>query len=227
VRVVLLHALPLDERMWEPQNEVLGGHDVVAPRLYDLEGNSMDAWAEQVLERLEGDFLLVGASMGGYLALVVARRAPERVRGLLLEGSRPDADSEERRAGRADTIRLIEQEGARGLWESMRPKLFPGGAPDEVLELAGSLALAQEPEGLIRAVEAIRDRLDSTELARSLGARLRAVVGSEDPFVSGEELRALLGDDRVVELDGAGHLPSLERPAEFNPLLAELLRQSE
>jgi pimeloyl-ACP methyl ester carboxylesterase len=89
MNVLLLHALPLDERMWEPQNRALGDHHVVAPHLYDLPGSSMDEWAAAALERVEGDFAVVGASMGGYLALAIARRAPERIRALLLEGSRP------------------------------------------------------------------------------------------------------------------------------------------
>jgi pimeloyl-ACP methyl ester carboxylesterase len=118
---------------------------------------------------------------------------------------------------------LIQEQGAEGLWESMRPKLFPPGAAKEVVELARSLALAQQPEGLVRAVEAIRDRVDSTEVARSLSGEVRAVVGSEDPFVTAAELRSMLGDDRVVELAGAGHLPSLERPDDFNPVLEKLL----
>ncbi|MDX6510833.1 MAG: hypothetical protein QOE36_337, partial [Gaiellaceae bacterium] len=116
--VVLLHALPLDERMWEPQRALLAGREVVAPRLYGL-GRSMDEWAEETLRLVDGPFVAVGASMGGYAALALARRAPERLRGLLIEGSRPDADSPERRAGRADTIRLIEEGGAPALWESM------------------------------------------------------------------------------------------------------------
>ena len=121
--VLLLHAFPLDERMWEPQRDVLPGHDVVAPRLYGR-GRSMSAWAESVEGETVGELVVVGASMGGYCALALARRVPERMRGMLLLGSRPDADSEERRAGRADTIDLIRREGPDGLWRSMVPKLF-------------------------------------------------------------------------------------------------------
>ena len=88
--VVFLHAFPLDERMWEQ-----GG-----PRLYGL-GRTMDEWADAVLESHPGRLILVGASMGGYAALAAARRAPERLAGLLLVGSRPEADTPERYATRA------------------------------------------------------------------------------------------------------------------------------
>ncbi|MBW8741134.1 MAG: alpha/beta fold hydrolase, partial [Acidobacteria bacterium] len=82
--VVFLHAFPLDERMWEPQLDVVP--DAVTPRLYGR-GRTMDAWAESIAGEVDGELVLVGASMGGYCALALARRAPDRVRALLLAGS--------------------------------------------------------------------------------------------------------------------------------------------
>ena len=90
MRVLLLHALPLDERMWEPQLDALAAHDVVAPNLYALAGESMDAWATELLHHLGDDAaVVVGASMGGYAALALARLAPERVRAAALHAASP------------------------------------------------------------------------------------------------------------------------------------------
>jgi pimeloyl-ACP methyl ester carboxylesterase len=208
VTVVFLHAFPLGERMWERQRTLFP--DSVAPRLYGR-GPTMDAWAESIGHEVDGELLLVGASMGGYCALAFARREPERVRGTLLLGARPDADSDERRAGRAKTIDVIRTDGADALWRDMVPKLYADQAnADERL-------LYRDPDGLVNAVEAIRDRADSTDVARSLGDRLRFVVGDHDPFVSAAELR---GFD-VRELHGAGHLANLEQPEAFDALLQE------
>jgi pimeloyl-ACP methyl ester carboxylesterase len=165
--------------------------------------------------------VLVGASMGGYCALALARREPDRIRGLVLAGSRADADSPERFAARADTLELIRREGAAGLWESMRPKLFPEDADPAVVDRARAVALEQRPEELADAVMAIRDRPDSTDVLRGLGDRTLAIIGDADPFVSPEEAPA----HEVRELRGCGHLPSLQRPEEFETILEEALER--
>ena len=211
MKVLLLHALPLDERMWGPQRDVLSGHDVVAPRLYGR-GRTMDAWAESIADEVDGEVAVVGASMGGYCALALAQRVRERVRGLLLVGSRPDADSPERRAGRADTIELIRREGADGLWRFMVPKLFA----DE--RNANASLMHRDSEDLIGAVATIRDRVDSTGLARDFAGPLQFVVGEHETFVRPE-----LAEFDIRVVPEAGHLVNIERPDEFNAILQEFL----
>jgi pimeloyl-ACP methyl ester carboxylesterase len=210
VTVLFLHAFPLDERMWDGERELVA--DSVAPRLY-RRGHTMREWAASVAREAAGDLLLVGASMGGYCALALARAAGDRVRGALLLGARPEADSDERRVGRAKTIELVREQGPDALWRDMVPKLFA----DE--RNADERLLYRERDGLVAAVEAIRDRDDSTDVARALGDRLRFVVGEHDPFVTADELREF----DVRTLAGAGHLANLERPAEFGELLREFL----
>ena len=98
---VWLHGWPLDERMWDRQVAAFGG---VAVRLYGR-GNSIDGWAAQLLDELPGDELaLVGSSMGGYAALAIARRAPERVAAIVLSASKAAPDTPERRAEREGLI---------------------------------------------------------------------------------------------------------------------------
>ena len=212
MNVLLLHAFPLDERMWEPQLPALSDHDVAAPRLYGR-GRTMRDWAASLADEVDGDLAVVGASMGGYCALAMAAHAPERVRALLLAGSRPDADSPERREGRADTIELIRREGPDGLWRSMEPKLFGDTAN------ADPSLLHRDPDALVGALEAIRDREDSTQLARDFGGPLQFVVGEHESFVTPGELSEF--DIRIVR--DAGHLVNIERPDEFNGILREFL----
>jgi pimeloyl-ACP methyl ester carboxylesterase len=212
VNVLLLHAFPLDERMWKPQLPALADHDVTAPRLYGR-GRTMAEWAASVAGETDGELAVVGASMGGYCALALAALAPERVRGLLLVGARPDADTPERRAGRADTIELIRREGPDGLWRFMEPKLFADKAN------AHPSLMFRDSDALIGALEAIRDRPDSTQLARGFSGPLQFVVGEHEAFVTADEL----SEFDIQEVADSGHLVNLERPDEFNRLLQEFL----
>ncbi len=224
MNVVLLHAFPLDSRMWEPQLEALAGHDVLAPDLYDL-GSSMEEWASAILPQIEGDFAVAGASMGGYAALALAKLAPERVRALVLVGSRADPDTPERREARAVTIAEIEAGGPAALWEEMRPRLFTEDSDPDVVARARELALDRDPEGLKRALGAIRDRPDSTELVETLEAPVLVAVGDTDPYVPLEVAGALAASarDGRIAIYRSGHLPSLERPDEFNRALTAVL----
>ena len=111
MKVVLLHAWPVDERMWDAQLDVLEGWDTATPRLYGR-GADLREWARQILAEIDGDLVTVGASMGGYVSLELARLAPERVRGLALVGSRAAADSPERQEFRDELIERLAGEPA-------------------------------------------------------------------------------------------------------------------
>jgi pimeloyl-ACP methyl ester carboxylesterase len=223
VKIALLHAFPLDERMWEVQRTALDGHDLLAPHLYSL-GTSMDEWARRVAEQADGPLVAIGVSMGGYCAQRLLAHAD--VRALVLAGARADADPPERRQARDDTIRLIREEGVERLWETQRPRLFAEDADERVVERARTLALEQDPEELVTGVAAMRDRPDSTELVRGTEAPVLVAVGELDPFFPAEEAEALAvsaRNGRAQVFPGCGHLASLERPDEFNRVLLDFL----
>src|SRR5437763_1350878 len=81
------------------------------------------------------------------------------------------------------------------------------------------------PADLERAIVAIRDRPDSTEAVTS-GLPLLVVGGDADPMIPPaveEQLAAASPEGRVELLEGCGHLPSMERPDDFNGILAAFL----
>jgi pimeloyl-ACP methyl ester carboxylesterase len=225
LNIVLLHAFPLDERMWEPQLEPLSGYDVAAPRLYGRGATTAEI-ASSVLAEHDGELALVGASFGGYVALEIAHQEAARVRALVLVGARADADTPERRAARADTIALIESGGAAALWEKQRPLLLLENAPQTAVERARQEALGCSSDELVAAVGALRDRADRTDTLRAFGGPVLVAVGEGDGFFPPDEARAqaqLAPRGRFREFAGAGHLASLERPDEFNAALAQFL----
>src|SRR6266699_3050300 len=217
MKVLLLHAFPLDERMWEPQLESLRDYEVSTPRLYGR-GESLDDWAASLLDEEDGELILVGASLGGYAALAMTSRAPER--------ARAEGDSPERRAGRADTIALIENGGVEALSENQRPKLLLEDASERAVGRVRELVLARGKDELTEAVRALRDRADNSETFASFEGASLVAVGEVDAFFPPEEAEALAAKarhGRFRVFAGAKHLPSLEQPDEFNAALANFL----
>jgi pimeloyl-ACP methyl ester carboxylesterase len=192
--------------MWAPQVAALeeAGFEAVAPRLYGR-GSSIDGWASQLLEEVDGAFVAVGASMGGYCALALARRASERVPGIVLAGSRADADSDERRLFRDELV----------------ARLRSVGVPSE-LETDASA------EDLAVAQEAMRDRPDLSGVVASFGGPLLVCVGDRDEIVSEADARALSGSALRGSLEvfaGVGHLLTIEQPERFSAVLLDYLAQ--
>jgi 3-oxoadipate enol-lactonase len=204
--VVLLHAFPYDEAMWAPQLQALTDYDLAAPRLYGR-GPRFEEWAAVLLGELDGPLTLVGASMGGYVALAMARQAPQRVRGLFLAGSRAGPDTPGRRAYRDELIATLREDGV------------PVG-----METTGTA------EELIDATLALRDRPDASDVIRAFTGPFVIAVGDRDELLAVDEAReiaALAPDGRVEVFPSAGHLPSIEQPEEFNGVLLAFLRRPE
>ena len=225
MKVVLLHAFPLDERMWEPQLEALRDYELVTPRLYGR-GRTIDDYAASVLAEAEGELVLVGASLGGYTALAMTQQEPERVRALGLVGARADADSPERHAGRAETKALIESGGAEALWASMRPKLLLEDSSDDLVDRVREEALDRSREELVEALEVIRDRADRSDTLADFAGLVLVAVGEDDPFFPPEEAQQLAHAaprGRFRAFAAARHLPNLEQPDEFNAALTGFL----
>ena len=204
--ILLLHGWPVSERVWTSQVSALrdAGHDVHAPHLYGR-GPSIDDWAAQLLREIDGPLVPVGASMGGYCALALARRAPERVVGMVLVGSRADADSFDRRKFRQEQI----------------ADLRTGDRPSRADEDA-------DLEHLAVAQEAIRDRLDLTGVVASFGGPLLVCVGDRDELVSVDEARALAEqalDGKLEVFADAGHFVSVDQPERFNEILLQFVSQ--
>jgi pimeloyl-ACP methyl ester carboxylesterase len=207
MKVLLLHAWPEDERMWYPQLPVVRelGLTAVTPNLYGR-GPSIDGWAAQLLGELYEPVVAVGASMGGYLALALARRAPERIVGMLLAGARSGADAIDRRRFREE---MISQLRTRGLPPELQESTTPA-------------------EHLASAQEAMRDRMDLSGIASSFGGPLLVCVGDEDELVSVDEARAIADSALVGSLEvfeGAGHFLTLDQPERFNVVLGDFLAQ--
>ena len=233
---VLLHSFPVDRRMWAAQCEALAaaGHRAVAldlpgfgaaPRM-TVDPPSLDGYVDAVIDALDALSLdrvtLVGLSLGGYVALRVAARAPERLRGLVLADTRAAADSAETRAGRVRNQGLVRAHGVGALLDKILPHLVAPDAPASLREALRAWAVEQPPAGVIDGLLAMRDRGDATATLPSIRCPTLLLVGSRDTITPPAEharMGELIPGARVEVIEGSGHLSSLERPADFNAAL--------
>ena len=239
--VVLLHAFPLNGRMFEPQIEALSaGHRVVAPD-YPGFGRSprtpaqpdVRYYAEAVrrlLDRLEIErVVLGGVSMGGYVAFGCLRLFPEKVSGLILADTRPEPDSEEMRTTRKNMARRVAEEGVEVLIELQMERLLARDTLENdaaVVEKVRAMILESTPNGVVAALGAMRDRPDSTSLLAEIDVPTLVIGGEEDGISSPEVMGSMaekIPNSRHVTLARAGHLSNLEAPEGFNKALEEFL----
>ena len=171
--------------------------------------------------------MVVGLSMGGYVALAFAARHRERLAGLVLLDTKAEADDEAGRRGRDETIATITAKGTAAPVEAMMGKLFAEGTPAEVRERVRAMMERAEPGAMIAALGAMRDRPDrSGLLAQLAGIPALVLVGAEDR-ITPPELNRRIADSvagaEYVLVEGAGHLPPMERPATVNEALQPFL----
>lgn len=239
--LILIHAFPLSSDLFRPQLEAPPpGFRLIAPDLRGLGGSpaapparSVDDHAADIIELMDAlgldRAIIGGVSMGGYVTFAVLRRAPERVAGLILADTRPEADGPEARAGRAQMREALAARGAAAVADAMVPRLLGATTQRERPELAAEVRAMIErnrPEGIDDAIESLLTRPDATPLLASITCPTLVICGEEDALTNVEVHarmhRAIAGSTLAV-VPRAGHLSSLEQPAAWNEALARFL----
>ena len=240
--LILLHAFPLTAQMWLPQ--LLAPPDgwrLIAPDLtglgrsddHDGEAVALDDYAADVvalLDRLEiRRAHVAGLSLGGYVALAIARLAPERVDGLVLADTKAPADTADQRAARDTLIAMVERGGPDAVAVEMLPRLVGETTARERPELLADVRSqigVNTAAGIRRALLRLRDRPDATPGLGAISVPALVLVGDEDvltPVAHAEFLAQHIAGARLETVTGAGHLSNLERPEAFTAALRRFL----
>lgn len=231
--LVLVHAFPLDRRMWERQAELNDVCRLLTPDVPGLGesplppgGWTVDSFADMLAEWLTAlgveKAVVGGLSMGGYVALAFARRHPHRLNGLLLADTRAEADTADAKGNRAKSIELVNTEGPAALIEQMLPKMLSDHTRRQNVTVEGrvrELASSQPPAGVAAALAALRDRPDSVAALKGFNFPVLILVGAHDALTPPSAAAAMaehLPDVTSETLYWAGHLSNLEAAAPFN-----------
>jgi pimeloyl-ACP methyl ester carboxylesterase len=239
--VVLIHAFPLDHTVWVEQIEALKiQRRVIAPDLRGF-GRSgatpgkvtLDQYADDLAAMLgtlaiTEPVVLAGISMGGYIAFRFFEKYRSRVRAMILCDTRAAADTPQAAAGRLETAQRVECEGPQVL-DMMLPRMMSSTtlqARPDIIENMRLAILRGSATGLAAAARGLAERSDFSTLLPRIDCPVLLVVGKHDaistPAAMGAMVRAIPGA-QLVEIDDAGHLAPLERPAEVNRAMIEFL----
>ena len=243
--MLLLHAFPLSADQWLPQlTRVAPGWRAIAPDHRGFHGTgpafgmsdepvTMETYAADALELLAHlgveRTAVAGLSMGGYVAMALARLAPQRLDALVLADTRATADTEEGRAGRDRMIDLAQRDGAAGVAREMLPKLLGETTRKEQPHIADDvrrLATANGPQAIDEAIHALMTRPDSSPALARIAVPTLVVVGEEDVLTPQTDAQFLAGGiqgSELVVVPRAGHLSNIEAPDVFSAALAEFL----
>jgi pimeloyl-ACP methyl ester carboxylesterase len=210
--LILLPGMMCDARLFGPQS---GAIRLIVLPITGAE--TVQALAAEVLARAPDRFALGGLSMGGIVAMEVVRQAPGRVAGLALMDTNPRAEPNQVKARRQPQM---DRAAAGGLAAVMRDEMKPnylaeGPARADILDLCMDMALGLGPDVFIRQSRALRDRPDQCATLRGYPGPALVLCGRDDslcPLARHEEMHALLPQSTLRVIEGAGHLPTLERP---------------
>jgi pimeloyl-ACP methyl ester carboxylesterase len=223
--------------MWAPQVDALeaAGHRVQAPDLpgygrAPLEPGTVD-YAAEASGWLDRPAVVVGASFGGRVALALAVSRPELVDRLVLVGAALGGWewSEAAGTGLEEEEALLERGDLRGAAEQQARMWLAPGVAAAVHELTVDMTLRSYEQQLPLEdhVRAVWPEPPAEERLSDVAVPTLVVLGSEDladmTAMSGR-LAAEIPGARLVTIDGAAHLPSLEHPDDFNPLLLDFLQ---
>lgn len=245
--LVLLHAFPLDSRMYArvlPYLEdvqvltvdVPGFGDSPSPELVlDAdEAPSLESVARAVLALLDhlevGRFVVAGTSLGGYLAMRLAALVPDRIAGIALIDTKASPDTDQARAKREDlAARALGEDGARAVVPTLGALLGESTKEREpgLVDAVSGWAAEATPAGIAYAARAMAARPDSVADLERLGeldVPALVVRGTEDGLASAEDaidMAEALGTEAMA-VEGVGHLAPLEAPTVVGRALRDL-----
>jgi pimeloyl-ACP methyl ester carboxylesterase len=233
--LLLVHGHPFDRSMWRPQMEI--GCRVIAP---DLRGYGqsaivpgtvmLDDFAHDLaalLDHLGVEGLVIGGlSMGGQIVMEFCRRFPERVRGVILAATSPRAETSEGKRTRNETADRLLREGVEAYAEELLPKMIAARNAPAVASHVRAMMRSAKAAGAAAALRGRAERRDYQDTLAGLDVPALVVVGDEDAFTTradADRMHELLRSSELAWMEGVGHMPNLERPAEFNAALLRLL----
>lgn len=208
--LVLICGIGEDEATWEPVVAALGEIADCLPMVAG--GDSIEAMADDILARIDGNFAVAGHSLGGYVALCLQRIAPDRVTRLALLNTSARPDDAATAANRRKLIARIARDGYPAVVRAITPMLSAKPSPAE----AATMLLRTGETRFVREQRAAMLRPDARPALAAITVPLLVIGGARDqviPVARSVEIATAVPGATLVTLPGSGHMSPVEAPA--------------
>ena len=238
IPLVCLHAFPLDHTVWNTVADIL--RSLVMVILPDLRGHgaspspsgkySMREMGEDVIAVLDSlkieEAFIAGQSLGGYVALAIAKYYPEKLSGLALVASHAFADSPEKKKSRLEDIRKVRVNGPKKVLAGMPKKL---SKHPEIQKYCQEKIDHMDNNGVKGVLAGMAEREESVNLLQSWNKPVGIIAGKDDQYISIEtnrQMAEMIKPSVYFELENCGHMPMMENPEKVAQALISLLFKS-
>ena len=237
--VILLHGFLENSTMWKYLEPVLAkknrvicvdllGHGQTDCLGYIHSIEDMADAVHQVISELKiRKAIIVGHSMGGYVALAFAELYPEMMKGLVLLNSTSRADSEERIANRTRAIKAVKQNYTAAIRMSIS-NLFSEENREKLIaqiEWVREEALQTPLQGIIAAQEGMKLRKDREVILHFATCPILLILGKKDPVLNYEEnVEQIEGTHVKLVTFNDGHMSHIENQAELEKVMVGFLK---
>lgn len=224
--LVFIPGLLSDSSVWQPIAEAAHGSMPVHHADVTRDA-SIPSMAAHILDETEGDLIAIGHSMGGRVAMEMARLAPSRIRGLVLAntGYHPRRDGED--AKRQQMIDLGHRDMAALADQWLPPMLDPSRTDDtELLGRLKAMVLRAGPAVHERQIRALLDRPDAGAYMAKIACPILLIAARQDgwsPIAQHRDIAEAAPDTELVIIENAGHFAPVERAGDVARALGDWL----
>lgn len=230
-KLVFVPGLLCTDALFQPQIDALSAsHSIHIAQTTDCE--TIDQMVEYMLDSVSGEIIVIGLSMGGYVAQEAARIAPDRISAIALLSTSAQPDDEARKRQRHELIKLSEIGRFKGVTPRLLPRFLSAEALEDEAMCQTVMDMAAEigQKHFTSQQYAIMARRDQRPYLPSFHKPSLVLCGMADeltPPQLSEEMAGLLPRAELVLLDKIGHLSSLEAPEEVTQAIIRLIIQAE
>jgi len=238
--VILLHGFLENKTMWDfyvselsKKNRIITidllGHGETESLGYIQTMEENADVVHEVLSKLKiRKAILVGHSMGGYVALAFAELYPEKMKGLVLLNSTSKEDSPERKKNRDRAIKAVKKDYETFIRLSIS-NLFSEDNREKLIkeiELVKIEALKTPLQGIVASLEGMKIRKDREFILHTTTFPKLLILGKKDPVLNYEEnLEQIKGTSVELVTFPDGHMSSIENQTELVTVLADFFKR--